>query len=219
MAAKKTGARDEGGYTIVVGVDFTAAGDAALAAAIAAASGRPRASLHVVHALDTTVEAKTASGIRKLDALLDKGAARLKSYLDKARAENELGGAELVAHVRLTAPDTAILQLAVDLDADLIVVGTTPLKGVAKLVHSSVSAKVIKHAACPVLRARKKDHRGMAKTPRVEPACAACRAARAKSGGAEWWCERHREHARLPAHVYHYHRELSLRSEVPPGGT
>jgi nucleotide-binding universal stress UspA family protein len=218
MASKKTGARSDGGFTIVVGIDYTAAGDAALGEAIAAAAGRSQASLHVVHALDTALEAKTASGIRKLDALIDKAAARLKGYLDKARA-SELGEREIIAHVRLSSPETAIVQLAVDVDADLVVVGTTKRKGVAKLVHSSVSSKVLKHAECPVLLVRKKNHAGMAKTPRIQPVCPACRALRAKTNGAEWWCERHRAHAVLPAHVYHYHRELSLRSEVPPGGT
>jgi len=68
------------------------------------------------------------------------------------------------------------------------------------------------------LLVRKKNHAGMAKTPRIEPACAKCQAVRSMSGGATWWCERHAEHSG-PAHVYSYHRELALRSVVPPGGT
>lgn len=218
MAANKKEAR-RAGFTIVVGVDYTPAGDAALAEAIGLAAARTPASLHVVHALHSPLTVKSAGGIRKLDAVLEKGAVKLKSYLDKARDLASLEGRELIAHVRLSSADEAIVQLAVDVDADLVVVGTTPRKGVAKLVHSSVSSKVLKHAECPVFLVRKKNHAGMAKTPRIEPACSKCQAVRSMSGGSTWWCERHALHTKVPLHVYGYHREGSLRSAVPPGGT
>lgn len=217
MAAKKDTRR--AGFTIVVGVDYTPAGDAALAEAIRLAATRAPASLHVVHALNSPLTVKSAGGIHKLEAVLEKGAAKLKTYLDKSRDSAVLEGRDLLAHVRLSPPDEAIVQLAVDVDADLVVVGTTPRKGVAKLVHSSVSSKVLKHAECPVLLVRKKNHAGMAKSARIEPACAKCQAVRSMSGGSTWWCERHAEHAKLPLHVYGYHRERPLRSEVPAGGT
>ena len=218
MAAKKTDAR-KSGFTIVVGIDYTAAGDAALNEAIAQGAGRPQSTLHVVYALDSQPDAKTAAGIRKVEAAIEKAAAKLRGYLDQARKSPTLAGRDLVAHVRIAPAHEAIIQLAVDVDADLVVVGTTPRKGIAKLVHSSVSARVLKHAECAVLLVRKKNHAGMAKTPRIEPACAKCQAIRSMSGGTTWWCERHAEHQGLPLHVYSYHRERSLRSEVPPGGT
>ena len=218
MAAKKTDAR-KAGFTIVVGVDYTAAGDSALAEAIAYGATRPQSTLHVVHALDSQPDAKTAASIRKVEAAIEKAAAKLKAYLDAARKAPTVAARDLVAHVRVAPAHEAIVQLAVDVDADLVVVGTTPRKGIAKLVHSSVSARVLKQAECAVLLVRKKNHAGMAKTPRIEPACAKCQAIRSMSGGATWWCERHAEHQALPLHVYSYHRERSLRSEVPPGGT
>jgi len=218
MAAKKTDAR-KAGFTIVVGIDYTAAGEAALTEAIAYGAARPQATLHVVHALSAQPDAKTAGAIRKVEAALEKAAAKLKAYLDNARKSPALAGRDVVAHVRFAPPHEAIVQLAVDVDADLVVVGTTPRKGIAKLVHSSVSSRVLKHAECAVLLVRKKNHAGMAKTPRIEPACAKCQAIRSMSGGSTWWCERHAEHQALPLHVYSYHRERSLRSEVPPGGT
>lgn len=219
MAARKTDARKTS-FTIVVAIDYTAAGDAALAEAIAQAAGRQDAVLHVLHAVDSEVPGgKTAAGIRKVEAILEKAGAKLKLYVDKARSSPGLSGRDLVAHVRLAAAHEAIVQLAVDVDADLVVVGTTPRKGIAKLVHSSVSAKVLKHAECPVLLVRKKNHAGMAKTPRIEPACAKCQAVRTISAGATWWCERHAGRQAHPVHVYSYKRELSLRSAVPAGGT
>jgi nucleotide-binding universal stress UspA family protein len=218
MAAKKTDAR-KAGYTIVVGIDYTAAGDAALNEAIAQGATRPQSTLHVVYAIDSQPDAKTAAGIRKVEAAIEKAAAKLKAYLDEARKSPTLAGRDLVAHVRVAPAHEAIVQLAVDVDADLVVVGTTPRKGVAKLVHSSVSARVLKQAECAVLLVRKKNHAGMAKTPRIEPACPKCQAVRSMSGGSTWWCERHGEHQALPLHVYSYHRERSLRSEVPAGGT
>jgi nucleotide-binding universal stress UspA family protein len=219
MAAKKGGARRTG-FTIVVGIDYTSAGDAALAEAITQAANREEASLHVVHAVSPPLQAgKSAAGIQKVEALLEKAGAKLKAYVDKARLSPALKGRDLLAHVRIAAPDEAVVQLAVDVDADLVVVGTTPRKGIAKLVHSSVSAKVLKQAECAVLLVRKKNHAGMAKTPRIEPACAKCQAVRTISGGTAWWCDRHEERQAHAVHVYSYKRELALRSVVPAGGT
>jgi nucleotide-binding universal stress UspA family protein len=219
MAARKTSERAPR-FTIVVGVDFTSAGDAALAEAIVQAIARPEASLHVVYAVDTLLPAgASAAGLRKIEAALEKAGAKLKAYLDKARSSPTLGGRALVAHVRLAAAHQAIVQVAVDVDADLVVVGTTPRKGIARLVHSSVSAKVLKHAECPVLLVRQKAHASMEKTPHIEPPCAKCQAVRTISAGASFWCERHAERAARSAHVYSYHRELALRSAVPAGGT
>ena len=175
--------------------------------------------MHVVHALDSQLTAKTAAAIRKLEAALEKGAAEAEDVPRQGAGSPVLAGRDSSLTCVSAPPDEAIVQLAVDVDADLVVVGTTPRKGIAKLVHSSVSGKVLKHAECPVLLVRKKDHAGMAKTPRIEPACAKCQAIRSMSGGSTWWCERHAEHAALPLHVYSYHREQLLRSEVPPGGT
>jgi nucleotide-binding universal stress UspA family protein len=219
MAAKK-GSERKTGFTIVVGVDYTSAGDAALAEAITQSTSRDEVTLHVVHAVAPPLQAgKTAAGIHKVEALLEKAGAKLKTYVDKARLSPALKGRDLLAHVRIAAPDEAIVQLAVDVDADLVVVGTTPRKGIAKLVHSSVSAKVLKQAECAVLLVRKKNHSGMAKTPRIEPACAKCQAVRTISGGTAWWCERHEDRQAHALHVYSYKRELALRSVVPVGGT
>jgi nucleotide-binding universal stress UspA family protein len=218
MAAKKSAKKSS--FTIVVGVDYTGAGDAALAEAIAQAASRESSVLHVVHAVTSQVpNAKSAAGIEKIDALIEKARAKLKVYVDRARSAPGLQGRDLVAHVRFGAADEAIVQVAVDVDADLVVVGTTPRKGIAKLVHSSVSAKVLKAAECAVLLVRQKNHAGMAKTPRIEPACPKCQAVRTMSAGESWWCDRHAERQAHSVHVYSYHRELALRSQVPAGGT
>ena len=219
MPTKKTSARKPS-FTIVVGIDYTPVGDAVIAEAIAQAAARQDAVLHVVHAVGSELSTgRTAAGIRKLETTIEKGGAKLKTYLDRARSAPALAGRNLIAHVRFGAASEAIVQLAVDVDADLVVVGTTPRKGIAKLVHSSVSSKVLKHAECPVLLVRTKNHAGMAKTPRIEPACVKCQAMRTMSGGTTWWCERHADRQAHPMHVYNYKRELSLRSAVPAGGT
>ena len=212
---KTTNATRGRSAAIVVGIDYTSAGDAALTQAIEMAELR-NARLHVVHGLDTELVRTSAGNVKKLETAIDKGVAKLETYLAKARRN---GTPDMVGHVRVAAPAEAIVQLAVDVDADLVVVGTTPRKGIAKLVHSSVSGKVLKHAKCPVLLVRKKNHAGMAKAPRIEPSCPRCLAVRSASDSTTWWCERHAERAAREPHVYGYHRQLSLRSEVPPGGT
>ncbi len=220
MATRRAPApRESRSFTVVVGVDTTSASDVALAEAIAAAATKPRASVHVVYGLDIKSGGGDAKSIRKVEAALDKGGARLKTYLDREGANAGLGGRPLVAQVRLAAPAKAIVQVAVDVDADLIVVGTSGHRGISNLLQSSTSAKVLRAAPCAVLVARPKSSGGRAKSPGIQPACPQCRALQTMTAGTQWWCARHAEHAGTSTHIYHYQRELNLRSPPPPGGT
>ncbi len=66
-------------------------------------------------------------------------------------------------------PAEQIVQLAVDTEADLIVVGTNEKSGIGRLVLGSVSSEVFRHAPCSVLVARPTYYSGQHKTPAVEP--------------------------------------------------
>ena len=62
-----------------------------------------------------------------------------------------------VAEARLETddrPDRAIVRLAEDLDADLIVVGSRGLGGLRGALMGSVSSSVVHHAHCPVMVVR-----------------------------------------------------------------
>lgn len=103
-----------------------------------------------------------------------------------------------VLHIRLGTPDLEITQLANDLAADLLVVGTHARSGLERIILGSVAESVMRHAPCPVLTYRPKS------APiwrQIAPPCPDCQAVQRESGRTTLWCERHSErHPR--AHTY-----------------
>jgi hypothetical protein len=61
-----------------------------------------------------------------------------------------------------------LLQMAVDYDADLMVVGTHGRRGVERMMLGSVAEELVRKARCPVLVARPKDYTGLERTPRPD---------------------------------------------------
>ena len=198
-------------YTLVVGVDFSNAGQLALQRAFEIASNEPGAEPHIVHVADTygpttlTLElpdqVQTVSIEGALDELRDYVAARLGEFEQEHRATFE----RAVTHIRLGDPAAEIAQLAADLDADVVVVGTHGRRGLGRLLLGSVAEGTVRLSHCPVLVVRPKDHYGQAlvDAPRIEPPCASCLKVREETQGRDLWCEKHRErHGRR--HTYHY---------------
>jgi K+-sensing histidine kinase KdpD len=58
---------------------------------------------------------------------------------------------KIVSHARVGAPARGIVQLASDVRANLIVVGTHGRRGIARAVMGSVAENTVRHAHCPVL--------------------------------------------------------------------
>ena len=62
------------------------------------------------------------------------------------------GRARLMAmHFRAGRPDRAIVRLAVDLNADLIVVADQPTSRLARMLGGSMSDRIARDAPCPVV--------------------------------------------------------------------
>lgn len=187
-------------YVIVVGVDFEPDGELAFDEAVRVAAAHGNAEVHVLH-VDKTVRASEAppkdaeaTGVSAtvtrsetaLDRLETLAAARLEQVLDETETFNRI-----VTHFRIGKPAPMLVQLAVDLDADLVLVGTHNRKGLKRLVLGSVAESVVHMARCPVQVVRKKDHMDVGDVPEIEPPCDACLETRAKTGGADMWCARH----------------------------
>lgn len=184
-------------YVIVVGVDFEPAGDLAFDEAVKVAAARRHAEVHILN-VDNTVRSKAppppdGGGIPSEYAkVLDKLEGFARSRLDAVLANKpDQTFDRVVTHFRTGKPAQALVQLAVDLDADLIVVGTHNRKGLERLVLGSVAETVVREGRCPVQVVRPKDHLDLGEVPEIEPPCEACLAARASSNGAEMWCARH----------------------------
>jgi nucleotide-binding universal stress UspA family protein len=124
---------------------------------------------------------------------------------------------DVIVHIRVGRPAIQILQLATDLRADMLVVGTHRRAGLKKLVLGSVGETVLQHAPCPVLVAVAKDERGSLRPEGVEPACPECVGVRpgALAGEHTYWCSRHTgAYAQELVYETHNHGLRPLRSRV-----
>jgi nucleotide-binding universal stress UspA family protein len=76
---------------------------------------------------------------------------RVDEQVQKVR---EAGGEVAGAHARVGYPDAEIVDLAEELEAGLIVMGSRGLGGLRRMLLGSVSDSVVRHAHCPVLVTR-----------------------------------------------------------------
>jgi nucleotide-binding universal stress UspA family protein len=200
--------------TVVVGVDFTEESDFVVREAARLASG---GELHAVHVLEAGA-ARTDDALDRATEALAEVPQRLRRYLA------ERGVTRAYVHVRV--PDGggvagALQQLAVDVDADLIVVGTHGVSVVLRVLGSSVAETLVRTAHCPVEVARAKDYAALQRTPQIEPPCPACVQARRESGGTVWWCAEHQRSTRARARHYGLSNTMSdpfYDSNVVPTG-
>jgi nucleotide-binding universal stress UspA family protein len=113
---------------------------------------------------------------------------------------------KVVGHEQSGDPAPLIVELASDLDADLVIVGTHGRKGLQRLLLGSVAAGVVERCGCPVLVVRQKyyDHAAI----QIQPPCPQCLQTRALSEGKQFWCEQHaQKHGRR--HTYYDPRASS----------
>jgi nucleotide-binding universal stress UspA family protein len=128
----------------------TAAKAVSAAAELAAGTG---ARVHVMTAYEP-LRAKVASGRTVSPEIGDWHLAedsRADSILDTALASLRLRGVEAEQHARKGDPADAIIELAEELDIDLIVVGSKGLSGARRFLLGSIPDKVSHHAPCSVL--------------------------------------------------------------------
>jgi|RhiMethySRZTD1v2_1073278.scaffolds.fasta_scaffold28617_8 nucleotide-binding universal stress UspA family protein len=199
--------KQERPHVIVVGVDYSESCALALNEAFALAA-QQGAEPHVVHV--AAVYGGVLGGFTGNH--LEHAKTQLESYvqmqLEKYVEANpgNAGFERVCTHQRDGFPAEEIVQLAVDLEADLVLVGTHSRRGVERLLLGSVAERVVRIAPCPVLVVRAKK---ASKIPEIEPVCPRCQKAREESVGKQLWCETHRERHGI-RHTYHYvHRNVA----------
>jgi len=192
----------DGKSVVLVGLDFSEGSRDVLRTAASLVS-RPPSELHVVHVLP--LPPGQSLGASRADREL-----RYAESLDIARGaihaqveEFVRAGKYIRAHLRVGSPDVEIAQLASDIRADLVVVGTHGHKGLDRLLLGSVAESLVRHAPCPVLTYRPKV---TASWDQIEPPCPDCVAIQKATARAKLWCERHSQR-HMRAHTY---------SEIPP---
>jgi nucleotide-binding universal stress UspA family protein len=137
--------------TIVVGVDGSDGGAAAVAFAAAEAALR-KARLRLVSAWDIPVAAYGGGFAPALDAeTLDAFRLRAQQVADEAQATVKKLQPSLESEVVAVEGQPAQVLLDQTADATLLVVGNRGLGGFKSLLLGSVSQQVVHHATCPVV--------------------------------------------------------------------
>jgi nucleotide-binding universal stress UspA family protein len=208
-------------YVVVAGIDFSHEAERALRVACGQAAQHAPAELHVVYVCmavnpSSSVPTAPAPGLMVLPLLtMDEHRQALTKYLDDELTKvPEVAEAHVrvFGHVLTDVPSFGITRLASELEADLIVIGTHGLHGIARWLLGSVAEGVVRQAECPVLVVPPEP--GKLAVPAIEPPCPHCVAARQASGGAEMWCEQHRErHGRR--HTYYQSDRAAAETNMP----
>jgi nucleotide-binding universal stress UspA family protein len=158
---------------IVVGVDLLETGDHALREALRLAQYMPNSEVHATYVIATEPGLHDARRLLQMSDELTERIQDLREHVEKVTAAPWVGEARtqaVVLHVRIGAPAEALVQVAVDVEADLIVVGTHGRSGIEKLILGSVAQELVRIAPLPVVVARPKDMTILRKSQRPEPA-------------------------------------------------
>lgn len=156
---------------IVVGADLQETGKFALREGMRLARQLPNAALHAVYVIETPKDLHNAKKIEELSETVKSAGAQLRSFVTEAcspEPSEPSFNQQVTLHVRLGSPAEAIHQVAVDVEADLIVVGTHARTGIKRWVLGSVAESLMHIARAPVVIAHPKHYQGLDKSARVQ---------------------------------------------------
>ena len=150
------------GFVVVVGIDFSDTGDLALREALKLVRDRGGDShLHVAHVVtdQDLLAADGATVMERQQDALEKLPDRIWNRIREVGSGiHGIARMQVSVHVRLGVPSRAIHQVAIDYQADVVVIGTHGRRGVPRLILGSVAESLVKIAHCPVLVAREKNY-------------------------------------------------------------
>jgi nucleotide-binding universal stress UspA family protein len=208
-------------YIIVVAVDYSEEGNLALERAFELGHEKPASEVHVINVLpvyQSGFAEGTGSLVGSLPSVKEAGE-QLRGYVEtrlaKFREEKpgtKIGPENVRAHQRLEVPSEEIAQLAVDVEADLVIVGTHGRRGLARVILGSVAEATVRLAPCPVLVIKPKAP--PPSIPAIQPPCPRCLETRRATGGKEYWCEQHSEH-HGQRHTYHQGDRVGGETNMP----
>ena len=184
-------------YVILAAVSFDEPGELALREATRNTEQLASAELHALHVVSHHAGGSPADASALHEQLTDAGA-ELRKRVESTVAARDL---QVIGHVRGGAPVRSILQVAAEIDADMIVVGTHRRAGVRRFMLGSVAERVLREAHCAVLVAMSKNHPAALQSGQIDPPCPACMELRGEAGGRRQWCERH-SRLRIRSHTY-----------------
>jgi nucleotide-binding universal stress UspA family protein len=135
---------------IVTAVDFSEHARKALDAA-AELARKFDSELHLVHAFELPFPVLTPYEVALPENFVGDARAAARRELDELEKELSAAGVKVTVHLREGPPDAAIDELAQEINADLIVIGTRGNSGLKHVLLGSVAERTLRHAPCPVL--------------------------------------------------------------------
>jgi nucleotide-binding universal stress UspA family protein len=143
---------------VLLATDFSESAREAAAHALAVASATG-ATLHLLHVIEEfsyweNFDLKTFPTPEVLDELTSNARLALEDLFEK----EERGGLTVETDVRRGKPFVEIIRAARDLEADVVVIGSHGVSGLAETLFGSTAEKVVRKAPCAVLVVRHPDH-------------------------------------------------------------
>jgi nucleotide-binding universal stress UspA family protein len=133
--------------TVVVGTDGSATAQLAVAQAVELVKDGS-AVLHIVSAYRSAAPQIVESGGEHWRVMPKD---HVDNVLQEAAARARMAGAQVETHAATEDPADAIIRLAEEVKADLVVVGNKGMTGAKRFLLGSVPNKVAHHAPCAVL--------------------------------------------------------------------
>ena len=143
--------------TILVPMDFSRGSMEALSYAIPLAK-QFRAAVHLVHVSESD-EASNVSGVRHLMRETAKSIEFLRQRLSETHKKHLSAFWPENCHVRTGQPFQEICDLAREINAGLIVIGTRGQTGLQRILLGSTAERVVRFASRPVLVVRRREHK------------------------------------------------------------
>lgn len=135
---------------LLVATDFSVAGEAALDQALGLAA-KLGAKVYVLHAYQLPVIGFPESAVVPTAEIASRVLTWAQGELAACVARREGSGVEIVPILRQADPRDAVLAVAEEIAADLIVMGTHGRRGIARALIGSVAESVVRTSPVPVM--------------------------------------------------------------------
>lgn len=140
---------------IVAAVDFSELSDRALDAAIELAR-RFSAELHLVHAFDVRVPLVTPYEVAIPTTFIEEARRAAERKLEAQAKRAQEAGVRAQSHLTEVPAASSIRDVAEELGADLVVMGTHGHTGLKHVLLGSVAERTLRHAPCSVLTVKQR---------------------------------------------------------------
>jgi nucleotide-binding universal stress UspA family protein len=186
-------------YRVLCAADASDVADAVVEHALAEAIKHDRAALHVVTVVARDDSEQIASALARLERLVR---SKADIFPDRPGSDHKVH-----LHARAGRPAEEIVQLALEVEAQLVVVGGT-LSGGRKPHLGQVAQAVVSEIPGPVLVVRVPDYEAH---PLRAEQCPDCVRVRADSDGERWFCDKHHGEHALTSTIFIGNTQPSLR--------